>query len=188
MRDLSQVSARPDPAADLGHADDSTLARLISRGSAAAFAVLVDRTLPAARAELIAAAQAPVPAGKLIAAARPPVPAGEVLAASYLEVWYLAGCHHDAGADVRSWIVGIVRRRLAELARGTPADGLRPGPRPSYAELEVAGPAAPGGRSLPALPAELKGHACSRRGWKAAPARGGAGRPRLLAAGLEGRR
>ena len=103
---------------DVELSTDATLVELISRGNVPAFAMLFARTSEAARAEL---------AAHLPSVGR----AGEVLAASYVEVWWLAGCHCSPDVDVTGWITGIVRRRVAEL----PAWG---GPRPSYAELEFA--------------------------------------------------
>jgi hypothetical protein len=111
---MSIDSRRPD---DL-QLSDATLVELISRGSVPAFDALFTRTLPAARAVLTT---------HLPGADR----AGEVLAASYVEVWWLAGCHRAPEVDVTTWITGIVRRRAAELPAGE-------GPRPSYAELEFA--------------------------------------------------
>ena len=97
---------------------DATLVELISCGSVPAFATLFARTSAAARAELVA---------RLPDAGR----ADEILAASYVEVWWLAGCHRAPEVDVTTWITGIVRRRAAELPTWE-------GPRPSYAELEFA--------------------------------------------------
>ena len=105
---------------------DISLIKAISQGSTNAFAVLYDRTSNAVRAEL--AALSPE-AGRR----------NEVLAASYLEVWWLAGCHPAPGPelDVLLWIIGVVRRRIAETRAatgGTPAGRVRP----SHAELELA--------------------------------------------------
>lgn len=125
----SAAPADPGPArTDLEKAADRTLVELISRGSVPAFVALFDRTSGAALAEL---------AGGFPGGGR----AGEILAASYVEVWWLAGCHRTPEVDVTSWITGIVRRRMADAARGTPRHGGHAaweGPRPSYAELEVA--------------------------------------------------
>jgi hypothetical protein len=122
---------RPDigPAArDDEQVSDSVLVERISRGSAAAFAALFDRTSEAARAELAASHPG---AGR----------AGEILAASYLEVWWLAGCRRTPRIDATGWITGIMRRRIAEAGRAIPrqgGDAAMEDPRPSPAELEVA--------------------------------------------------
>jgi hypothetical protein len=94
----------------------------------AAFSALFDRTADAVRTELTV---------DLPGAAR----ISEILAASYLEVWWLAGCLRTAEADVTGWITGIARRRIAEASLGTPGRGghtVPQFPRPSYAELEIA--------------------------------------------------
>ena len=109
----------------LAHAGDSTLIELISRGHEAAFVVLFDRTLPTARAEL-----APLPDAQH----------GHILAASYVEVWWLAGCHRVPEVDATTWITEIVRRRVDEALRSTQpgVDSPLTGPRPSYSELKIA--------------------------------------------------
>jgi hypothetical protein len=122
---------RPDigPAAtDHEQVSDSILIERISRGSVPAFAALFDRTSDAARAELTA---------DLPGAGR----AGEILAASYVEVWWLAGCRRTSRSDATTWITGIVRRRVAEAGRAIPRqirDAAMEDLRPSHAELEVA--------------------------------------------------
>jgi len=119
----SDSAARDDE-----HVSDSILIERISRGSMPAFAALFDRTSEAARAELTAG-----PTG----AGRP----GEILAASYVEVWWLAGCRRTPKIDATGWIIGIVRRRIAEAGRAIPRRGggaALEDPRPSHAELEVA--------------------------------------------------
>jgi hypothetical protein len=110
---------------DLHRATESALIDLISRGSVPAFAALVDRTSDAVRAELSVD-----PAF--------PARANELLAATYLEVWWLAGCRPARGDDVTAWIIGIARRRIAEASRGAAQRTATEGPRPSYAELEIA--------------------------------------------------
>lgn len=115
-------------ASDFEQAGDSTLIGLISQGSVPAFAELFDRTAEATRAEL--AAEFPGTARRT-----------EILAASYLEVWWLAGCHRTPEVDAAAWVGGIVRRRIHEAARGTSRHGehaASEGPRPSYSELEIA--------------------------------------------------
>ena len=110
----------------LARASDSTLIDLISRGHEAAFVALFDRTSATARAEL-----ASLPDN---------AQSGRILAASYVEVWWLAGCHRAPEADATIWVTGIVRRRVEEALRST-----RPGVDPpltdpisSYSELEIA--------------------------------------------------
>ncbi|MFI5889633.1 hypothetical protein ACIA5D_05875 [Actinoplanes sp. NPDC051513] len=113
---------------DFEQCSDSTLVDWISRGSVAAFVALFDRTSSATRDELMARLPG---AGQV----------SQVLAASYVEVWWLAGCRHTPEADITSWIIDIARRRAAEASRRTPWRGEHDawaGPRPSYAELEVA--------------------------------------------------
>lgn len=116
------------PERDVEQSSDAALVELISGGSVPAFVTLVARTSESARAEL---------AEHLPGAGR----AGEVLAASYLEVWWLAGCHRAPDVGVADWIIGIVRRRIADTCRMSPCHGELPAvddPRPSYAELEFA--------------------------------------------------
>ena len=107
---------------------DSILIERISSGSLPAFATLFDRTSEAARAELAAG---------LPGTGR----AGAILAASYVEVWWLAGCRRRPKLDATTWVTGIVRRRVADACRTIPRqvrDAALEDPRPSYAELEVA--------------------------------------------------
>ena len=113
---------------DYEQVSDSILLERISRGSVSAFAALFDRTSEAARAELTA---------DLAGAGR----AGEIFAASYVEVWWLAGCRRKSTIDATTWITGIVRRRVAEAGRAIPRQvrgTAREGPPPSHAEREVA--------------------------------------------------
>jgi hypothetical protein len=131
------INASPDPAvpaetapvaSEFERTGDSTLIGLISRGSVPAFVELFDRTSEGARAEL--AAHVPETSQR-----------GEIFAASYVEVWWLAGCHHTPEVDATAWIAGIVRRRIEEAARGMSRHGTHAaseGPRPSHAELEIA--------------------------------------------------
>ena len=123
----SRDPAELPPSAVPADAGDSTLIELISRGSVPAFVELFERTAEAARAEL---------AGDLPGTAR----RGEILAASYVEVWWLAGCRRTAEVDAAGWVAGIVRRRIDE-ARGMSRPGAHAasqGSRPSHAELEIA--------------------------------------------------
>jgi hypothetical protein len=124
---LAAPAAASSVVYDLKQADDSTLIDLTSQGSKSAFSALFDRTFESACAELSA---------YLPAARR-----SEILAASYVEVWWLAGCHRAPEVGAMSWIIGIVRRRVDEAARWTARPGVQAGvegPRPSYAELELA--------------------------------------------------
>jgi hypothetical protein len=116
------------PPIEFEQATDSALIELISGGSVPAFAALFDRTSEAVRTEL---------AIDLPGTAR----VSEIFAASYVEVWWLAGCGRRVEADVTAWIIGIVRRRIAEASRQTPPRGehtVWEALRPSYAELEIA--------------------------------------------------
>ena len=98
------------------------LIELISRGNVPAFVALFDRTSEAVRALL---AVDLTNAGQI----------RQILAASYVEVWWLAGCHRAPDVGVNGWIAGIARRRAAEGVR-VPAEADL-GPRPTYAELEI---------------------------------------------------
>jgi hypothetical protein len=122
---VAKISRRSsvDAAIDLEQADDPTLIELISRGSMPAFITLFDRTVEAVHAQVAAG----VPEDGRIS---------EILAASYVEVWWLAGCRPAPEADVAGWITGIVRRRVADVGRGRAPH--REGLRPSTAELELA--------------------------------------------------
>ena len=130
------VPTDADPArGDFEQVSDSRLIQLISRGNVPAFVALFDRTSAAAHAEVVAALPGGVPAFPGGA------PVSEIFAASYVEVWWLAGCRPTPEVDVPTWITGIVRRRIAEARRGIAPRGspaVLPGPRPTYAELELA--------------------------------------------------
>jgi hypothetical protein len=54
--------------------------------------------------------------------------AAGVLAGTFVEVWWLAGCHVDPDADVMAWIDEIVQRRIADSRPGAPlsADSAPP--------------------------------------------------------------
>jgi hypothetical protein len=112
---------------------DSLSIEAISGGSVPEFVAVFDRTSEVVRAE--------VDALVLPGWTR----ADEVFAASYVEVWWLAGCHAAPPVDILRWITSIVRRRLADAQppqpRATNAGwppGAIPASRPSYAELELA--------------------------------------------------
>ena len=83
-------------------ADDRPLVEAISRGSREAFVMLFDFTSRALRAEL---------ASHLPEAERAVV----VFAATYVEVWWLAGCHDGSEIDVVEWLRRILRRRIADV-------------------------------------------------------------------------
>ena len=53
-----------------------------------------------------------------------------VLAGTFVEVWWLAGCHLDPDTDVMAWIDEIVQRRVADSRPAGPssADPASPGP------------------------------------------------------------
>ncbi|MBB2947677.1 hypothetical protein FB565_007448 [Actinoplanes lutulentus] len=103
--------------------EDGVLIEWISQGNKPAFIALFDRTSADVRAVL---SVLPPGIGQR----------DEVLAATYLEVWWLAGCHSEPGIDAVAWLFGIAQRRMAEL-RGL-VDGVVANPRPSYAQLELA--------------------------------------------------
>jgi hypothetical protein len=52
--------------------------------------------------------------------------AAAIVTATYVEVWWLAGCQTDPDADVVRWIREIAERRAVEGAR---MRNDRPGPR-----------------------------------------------------------
>ncbi|GIF43386.1 hypothetical protein [Actinoplanes xinjiangensis] len=110
------------------HHSDVFLVDAVSRGNTAAFIQLFDRTSAVIRTVV---ETLPLSA----------VQRDEILAASYLEVWWLAGCHIDPDLDVVEWITGIVRRRVAELRiGGRPLSEPRTagGSPHGYARLELA--------------------------------------------------
>ncbi|GAA2864221.1 hypothetical protein Acy02nite_71850 [Actinoplanes cyaneus] len=73
----------------------------ISRGDRDAFVTLFDHTRAAVRATIDEELQ-------------DPQCAAAVFAATYVEVWWLAGCHIGSGTDVVGWINRIAERRSAE--------------------------------------------------------------------------
>jgi DNA-directed RNA polymerase specialized sigma24 family protein len=82
----------------------------ISRGSHQAFAELFDRTARTLAADLTARVAQPRQRTA-------------ILAATYVEVWWLAGCRSDADADVVQWICRILERRIADSYRGPRDEG-----------------------------------------------------------------
>lgn len=123
MTDFGPGPAEQPSATDISdETSEAVLLKAVSRGSVPAFLALVDRTSPAVRAVL---------AGHL-----PGDWEDELLAASYLEVWWLAGCHNEPGAGVTAWIAGIARRQAAEIRTGTTPNSGRS--RPDHARQEFA--------------------------------------------------
>lgn len=114
------VRAMSTPALVPSEESDASLLEAVSRGSVPAFEELFTRTSGPVRAVLATLA---VDAGQV----------AEILAASYVEVWWLAGCHTEPGVDAVGWITGIARRRAAE-AGNAPAQASPYG----YARLELA--------------------------------------------------
>ena len=104
---------------------EPSMVEAISRGSQEALVMLFDRTAGIICAELTARVADP----------EQRVP---ILAATYVEVWWLAGCHRGAEPDVTHWIRAILDRRIADAHRATgrQVDGE---PRPGRSELELAG-------------------------------------------------
>jgi hypothetical protein len=116
------LSPGADPTA--GENLDSSLMEAISRGSHEAFAALFDRTAKTFAADLTA--RLPEPRLRIA-----------ILAATYVEVWWLAGCRSGAKADVPQWINHILARRISDLHRAL-AGQVHPEPGHSRAELELA--------------------------------------------------
>jgi hypothetical protein len=112
---------------------DQLTVAAISGGSREAFISLFDRTSGAIHAEL---------------ASRLPDldQAVPVFAATYVEVWWLAGCHSGPDVDAVEWIRRILHRRIADVdrsARQRPrrspaASDPAPDTWPSCAERELA--------------------------------------------------
>ena len=113
--------------------DDQPTVAAISRGSREAFASLFDRASGAVWAEL---------AVRLPDADR----AATVFAATFVEVWWLAGCHSGPELDAAEWIRRILHRRIADAGpvgwrqsrTPPPASEAAADLRPSCAELELA--------------------------------------------------
>lgn len=124
MTDIRDGPARRTPSAGInGDSSDTMLLEAVSKGSVLAFRVLVERTsgvVGAVLAELLSDR----------------VCRDEILAATYLEVWWLAGCHVQPDIEAAKWILGIARRRAAETC-ADPVPGGE-GPRTGYAHLEFA--------------------------------------------------
>lgn len=88
----------------------SALRERISRGDRDAFATLFDHTRGTVRAGIDA---------------RLPDPqyAVEVFTATYVEVWWLAGCRTGRDEDVLAWINRIAERRIADAREpGAPSE------------------------------------------------------------------
>jgi DNA-directed RNA polymerase specialized sigma24 family protein len=118
----STIPPSADPAAE--RLLESAAMEAISRGSHQAFAGLVDRT-----AKNLAAG--------LEARLEEPRQRTAILAATYVEVWWLAGCRSDTDADVAQWIGRILERRIADSCR-VPTDQAHHEPGRSRAEHELA--------------------------------------------------
>jgi hypothetical protein len=125
-----KIVVRPVPAVGADCADCrvaslgehlSALMDPISRGSRDAFVTLFDHTRGAVRAGIGARL-------------RDPQSAAAVFAATYVEVWWLAGCHTGPDVDVIAWIDSIVERRSTEAR---PDPGL---PAPSTEPADAAEP------------------------------------------------
>jgi DNA-directed RNA polymerase specialized sigma24 family protein len=124
MTDVGDGPAGGTPSTAInGDASDAVLLESVSQGSVPAFRALVERTsmaVSAVLADLVSDRE-----GR-----------DEILAATYLEVWWLAGCHIQPDVDATNWIVGIARRRAAESHADLVPDRERP--RTGYAQLEFA--------------------------------------------------
>jgi hypothetical protein len=86
----------------------SELMQSISRGDRNAFVMLFEHTCGTVRASIDARL-------------RDPQRAATVFAATYVEVWWLAGCHPGQEVDVVTWINRIVTRRSAETRPPSPS-------------------------------------------------------------------
>jgi hypothetical protein len=70
-----------------------------------------------------------------------------VLAGTFVEVWWLAGCHVDPDTDVMVWIEAILQRRVADSRPAAPSSvnpaspdmGLLGAPWAQGVEAELAG-------------------------------------------------
>jgi hypothetical protein len=94
----------------------------ISRGSRVAFKTLFDETAG--------------PIGtRLETQLRDRGRAAGIVAATYIEVWWLAGCHTGPDDDILRWIDDIVERRLTDVTRPR---NERSDPRSHRAALELA--------------------------------------------------
>ncbi|BBH65281.1 hypothetical protein ACTI_19660 [Actinoplanes sp. OR16] len=124
MADVGDGSAEGTPSTERdGDPSDAVLLEAVSQGSVPAFRALVERTsvaVGAVLAELLSDSEW----------------RDEILAATYLEVWWLAGCHVQPDIDAMSWIVGIARRRAAVNHSDPVPDGE--GPQTGYAQREFA--------------------------------------------------
>ncbi|WP_436523624.1 hypothetical protein [Actinoplanes sp. HUAS TT8] len=112
-----RTDRKPPTELRLDDSSPSPTMEAISRGSHEAFAVLFDRTCAAVAADLTARVAEP---RRRTA----------ILAATYVEVWWLAGCRSDADADETQWIRSILDRRVTEPHR--------PEAGPGRAERELA--------------------------------------------------
>lgn len=106
-------------------ADDRPIVAAISGGSQEAFVMLFDLTSDAVRCEL--ASRLPDEEQAIV-----------VFAATYVEVWWLAGCHDGSEIDAVEWIRQILNRRIADVSvRAGRASVPAGNPWPSYVEDEL---------------------------------------------------
>ncbi|WP_052720957.1 hypothetical protein [Actinoplanes rectilineatus] len=124
MTDVGDGPAGGTPSTTVsGDSSDAVLLEAVSQGSVPAFRALVERTS--------------VAVGALLAELLPDCAwRDEILAATYLEVWWLAGCRIQPDVDATDWIVAIARRRAVETRTDLEPDGE--GPRTGYAQREFA--------------------------------------------------
>lgn len=116
--------SRPNAGPTIRERLASSTMEAISRGSRTAFADLFDRTAGAVAADLA------------VRLAEPGLRTA-ILAATYVEVWWLAGCRGDPDPDVTQWIGRILDRRIADSSRFS-AIRVYPDSGPGRAELELA--------------------------------------------------
>lgn len=111
--------------------DSADLRRLVQRIAADdrnAFAELFDRV------------SGPLSSG-LRSQVPDPVRAAGIVAGTFVEVWWLAGCHVAADTDVLAWINEIVRRRVADSRSpgpGAPDSAAHTALWAQHSELELA--------------------------------------------------
>ncbi|WP_143162783.1 sigma-70 family RNA polymerase sigma factor [Couchioplanes caeruleus] len=116
---------------------ENSLLEAIARGSQEAFGVLFDRT-------------AGVVGADLTTRLRDPEQRAAILAASYLEVWWLAGCRSGVEPDVTQWVRRILDRRITMRARprrGVSTASRGPATRNSNSRLCWNGRSTASGRS-----------------------------------------
>jgi hypothetical protein len=122
MRVSGRDAARRGVPALAETAAEPSLLQEISRGDQQAFAVLFDRTAGIVAADLTAS----LPDQRQRIA---------ILAATYIEVWWLAGCHIGPEPDITQWIRAILDRRIGAVS----GDETPHEPAHGRAERELAG-------------------------------------------------